>query len=133
MGFNNKNAAPVDPSQCNAPCPGDASEICGGANALSLYTVQPVWQSMGCYSDSTNARTLTASINIAGNTVEKCQAACQANGYRYAGMEFGSQCFCGNSIGNGGAPVSSCAMPCPGDSTEVCGGSNALSLYYLYQ
>ncbi|EAW08575.1 WSC domain protein [Aspergillus clavatus NRRL 1] len=126
------NAGPVA-SGCDTPCAADASQICGGSNALSLYVIVPIWQSLGCYSDSTKARTLSTSYNVAGNTVEKCQAACQAGGYLYAGMEFGSQCFCGNSIDNGGAPTSGCATPCAGDSSEVCGGSNALSIYYLFQ
>ncbi|GIC89485.1 uncharacterized protein Aud_005903 [Aspergillus udagawae] len=127
------NAASVPASQCNIACPADGSQVCGGSNALSLYVVVPIWQSLGCYSDSTKARTLAVSYNVAGNTVEKCQAACKAGGYLYAGMEFGTQCFCGNSIDNGGALTSGCATPCAGDSTEVCGGSNALSMYYLFQ
>lgn len=120
-------------TQCNKECAGDSREICGGSNAINLYTLVPTWQNLGCYSDSTIARTLDTSLNIAGNTVEKCQAECMAGGFIYAGMEFGSQCFCGNAILNDGAPIaaSSCNRPCPGDSAAICGGSNALSLYLV--
>ncbi|GFG01735.1 putative fungistatic metabolite [Aspergillus lentulus] len=123
------NAASVPASQCNIACPADGLQVCSGSNALRLYVVVPIWQSLGCYSDSTKARTLAVSYDIAGNTVEKCQA----GGYLYAGMEFGTQCFCGNPIDNGGVLTSGCATPCAGDSTEVCGGSKALSMYYLFQ
>ncbi|KAL4888328.1 WSC domain-containing protein [Aspergillus ambiguus] len=118
---------------CDTPCPANPSEICGGSNSLSLYAIVPVWQSIGCYSDSTKARTLSMSYNIAGNTVAKCQTACKMGGYIYAGMEYGTQCFCGNTIDNEGAPATGCATPCAGDSSEICGGSNVLSMYYLFQ
>lgn len=98
-----------------------------------MYVIVPIWQSIGCYSDSTLECTLAQLFNIAGNTVEKRQAACQENGYIYAGMEFRTRCFCGNTNDNGGAPASGCGTPCAGDSSEICGGSNALSLYYLFQ
>ncbi|KAF7712666.1 Endochitinase-like family protein [Penicillium ucsense] len=127
------NAAAIDPSNCNIACPQNAAEVCGGSNAISMYAVVPVWQSVGCYSDTTLKRTLAQSFNIAGNTVEKCQAVCQQNGYIYAGMEYGTQCFCGNSIDNGASLTSACGTACPGNSAEICGGANALSMYYLFQ
>ncbi|KAJ5612464.1 hypothetical protein N7510_005658 [Penicillium lagena] len=126
------DSEPISSSSCNMACAADESEICGGSNALSLYVIVPIWQSVGCYSDTTLKRTLAESYNVGGNTVEKCQAACKAGGYIYAGMEFGTQCFCGNTIDNGGAPTSGCGTPCPGDASETCGGANALSLYYLF-
>ncbi|KAJ5825582.1 hypothetical protein N7474_002720 [Penicillium riverlandense] len=127
------DSGPIDSSSCNAACAGDSSEISGGADALSLYFIVPIWQSVGCYSDTTLKRTLAMSYNIGGNTVENCQAACKKDGYIYAGMEFGTQCFCGNTIDNGGAPTSGCGTPCPGDASETCDGANALSLYYLFE
>ena len=38
---------------------------------------------------------------------------------------------CGNEINSPGAPISqsACNQACTGDSTEVCGGPNALQLY----
>lgn len=37
---------------------------------------------------------------------------------------------CGNSIINGGAPASSgCDMNCNGNSAQICGGANRLSVY----
>lgn len=44
-------------------------------------------------------------------------------------MFSGSQCFCGNSIANTAALAGDCLMPCPGNSTEMCGGSNRLTLW----
>jgi len=125
-------AAPVAPESCNLACAGDAAQVCGGSNAVSLYEVTPAWQSLGCYSDKGTARTLSSSAGVPGNTVAKCQAACAAAGFTYAGMEFGSQCFCGNAIQNNAAPLLvGCDKSCPGDAAQTCGGANALSLYVL--
>ncbi|KAL2060629.1 hypothetical protein VTL71DRAFT_9270 [Oculimacula yallundae] len=118
----------ADPATCNKACPGNPLEICGGGDRLSVYKVTPTWQTVGCYTDTTNARTLSASYNIAGNTNEKCQAACQAGGFKYSGTEFGNQCFCGNSIAPTGQVTGDCLTPCQGDATSKCGGINRLSL-----
>ncbi|KAJ5652587.1 WSC domain protein [Penicillium longicatenatum] len=127
------NNAQSGSAGCTIPCPANSAENCGGSNAINMFVTLPMWQSKGCYSDTTLTRTLAASFNVAGLTNEKCQATCKANGYVYSGTEYGSQCFCGNTIDNGGAPASGCGTACAGDSTEICGGSNALSLFYLYQ
>ncbi|KAJ5131970.1 hypothetical protein N7448_006128 [Penicillium atrosanguineum] len=125
--------ASIDSSNCNTVCPQASAEVCGGSNALSLYQVVPIWQSIGCYSDTTLKRTLAHSFNVPGNNVEKCQGVCQDNGYIYAGMEYGSQCFCGNTIDNGATLTSGCGTVCSGNSGEICGGSNSLSMYYRFE
>ncbi|PIL32445.1 hypothetical protein GSI_05147 [Ganoderma sinense ZZ0214-1] len=132
-------------SDCNSPCTGDASEICGAGNRLSVYwngvqpppppTVVPsvgLWESLGCYNDSVNARALPTGVNVPGNfTVEGCTEACFEADFPLAGMEFADQCFCSTAIANGGAPIAAslCNMACAGNSTELCGGPNALNVY----
>lgn len=59
---------------------------------------------------------------------------CAFHGFVYAGVQFGEQCWCGNSLdrtAGAGAPLdaSSCNVPCVGDSTSLCGGSWAITLY----
>lgn len=123
----------VTSAGCTMDCAGDSAQKCGGSNAIRIFSAIPTWQNKGCYSDATNSRTLSTSLNLAGNTNKKCQDACAAAGYKYAGTEFGSQCFCGNSIDNNGAAIAatSCNKACAGDSTTTCGGANALSLFLL--
>jgi hypothetical protein len=99
---------------------------------------------VGCYSDSSTAgRTLTGINTDGGNnmTIEKCAAFCATGnsglGYQYYGLEFASQCYCGNVIANGGVlltPTSTptndtCQMRCTGSQPDICGGPNGLSLY----
>jgi len=122
------------------PCAGNSSELCGGSARLNVYNntaislVTPTfetWKSIGCYSDSINARTLVNPTTVSGSmTVEKCLAACQAANFSFAGLEYSEQCFCGDSFENGGAPVSTgCDMTCVGDRDEICGGPARLSVY----
>lgn len=136
-----------DEPHCNMACQGDPSEICGGPALLNLYNftgTYPIgasvvaaaggWTSRGCYSDSVSSRTLELRIDaLAGSlTVESCVAACQSQSFTIAGLEYAQECWCGNEIKSPGAPTSqsACNQACVGDSTEVCGGPNALQMYY---
>ena len=90
------------------------------------------WSYLGCYTDAVHTRTL---LNVqaanAALTVEACIATCAQGGYTLAGVEFGDQCFCDTTLHNGGSPVvaADCNMPCAGNSAEICGGSDYLSIY----
>lgn len=147
--------ATVDATGCNMVCGGNSSEYCGGANRLNMYQVNStaptpsqsstptasptgpvIVKTIGsylyqdCYSEGTNGRALTGKT-VTGNTIteEVCIAACA--GFTYAGVEYGQECYCGNSLGAGSAPVTDgrCSMTCAANSTEICGGPNGLTLY----
>ncbi|KAF8853197.1 hypothetical protein BDZ45DRAFT_748815 [Acephala macrosclerotiorum] len=68
-------------------------------------------------------------------TIELCAATCI--GSIYFGVEYASQCFCGNDIVTTGPPQyvgllatdGRCNMPCTGNSTEICGGAGGLNVY----
>ncbi|CAI4216450.1 unnamed protein product [Parascedosporium putredinis] len=47
------------------------------------------------------------------------------------GLEYGQECFCGNSFNSGSiaAPITDCNMPCAGNPFEFCGAGNRLSVY----
>lgn len=83
----------------------------------------------GCYTEGTSARALSALSTASGDmTVEKCATFC--SGYSYMGTEYSSECYCGNSIGDGAVLTSSgCLMACAGNQDEYCGGPNRLSFY----
>ncbi|GJE95267.1 copper radical oxidase [Phanerochaete sordida] len=131
-------------SDCNMPCTGDSTEICGAGNRLSVFwsgvppppppeTVPSVgqWESLGCYSDGAT-RTLPNQVNTDGpTTIESCTTACFTAGYPLAGAEFATQCFCGTSFaeGSGPTPLTDCNMVCAGNSSEFCGGPNRLNVY----
>ena len=56
-------------------------------------------------------------------TVKWCVQRCQSLGYRYAGVQDGYQCRCGNSVGkHGTGSPETCRAPCRGNRLETCGG-----------
>ncbi|KAJ3065408.1 hypothetical protein HDU98_011220, partial [Podochytrium sp. JEL0797] len=125
-------------TMCTLTCQGNSTELCGGANAISVYghsAVTPTnptvanWKYLGCFVDSAAPRTISnQQWNLPPLTVEICLAACVTGGFKYGGVEFGSQCFCGNT-----APTvalsNACTSSCNGNAAELCGGANAISVY----
>lgn len=61
-------------------------------------------------------------------TPQVCSAYCTNAGYEVSGVEYGSQCYCDHVVPSVGA--SNCNVPCSGDSSQVCGGANALNVVY---
>lgn len=66
-------------------------------------------------------------------TIENCQDACLSLAYTFAGVEYGSECWCDDELQNDAGPATDgeakCAMPCNGDSEQMCGGPDRLNLY----
>ncbi|GFP60137.1 WSC domain-containing protein ARB_07867 [Trichoderma asperellum] len=149
----------VDDSNCNYYCGGDINQVCGGngdgteafislfADSLSTNSTTPPpptggpvvnpgvdgYVSIGCYTEATNARALPYELDTDKRTVKECVDACKASHYTYAGVEYGGECWCGDSFGDGSvsAPITDCGMTCNDNSTEYCGGSNRLNVYKL--
>ena len=85
----------------------------------------------GCWSDQ-NPHSLTNLLYTSNdNTIQRCTSVCAQGGNTIAGINFGTQCFCGTALTYLATQVidSSCATPCPGNASEICGGSNRLSLF----
>ena len=103
------------------------------SSATSAATGLPSgWSYKGCYIDNANGRILINGQPASNTmTVEKCVAACQTAGYSVAGMEYSSECYCGNAVINGGKLTtdSQCSMTCSGNSAEKCGAGSRMSIY----
>ena len=90
------------------------------------------WKYVGCYDDSIhNPSTLPFDTfgPFDNMTVELCISSCKGNGYRYAGLEYYGSCFCGDAIQGTLDDPSVCNTPCTGNTSETCGGANALSVW----
>ncbi|KAJ9633336.1 hypothetical protein H2204_007053 [Knufia peltigerae] len=85
---------------------------------------------VSCYTEATAGRALS-SVALADNsfTIQTCASNCTQ--YRYFGVEYGRECYCGNSLAAGSVPATDgrCNMPCAGNSTLLCGGPGGLTLY----
>ena len=85
---------------------------------------------IGCFDDSSD-RLLNGSYKqTPGNTVESCGVYCGGLGFKYAGLEFGNQCFCGSDLPSN-ATAAACDTPCAGNDRETCGGTWTLSIYEI--
>lgn len=87
---------------------------------------------IGCGLDNAGARTLKDELLTGDDmTVEKCIDFCKGKSSKYAGIVYGSQCYCGGGVADDRKPgtASNCLMKCGGDESEVCGGADAISLY----
>ena len=64
------------------------------------------------------------------NSIAFCKKACFKEGFKYAGVEYANECFCGNKMPTTIAPKQSdCNMDCSGNKSQKCGGGNRLNLY----
>ncbi|KAI8257501.1 Xylosyltransferase oxt [Colletotrichum sp. SAR11_239] len=90
------------------------------------------WKLLGCFKDS-NIRTLDGdpSDYFAGSmSNEKCIAHCASMGFKLAGTEYGTECWCGNMFQIAERlPRDQCNKPCDGLSTDICGGDWAATVY----
>ncbi|KAJ1337595.1 WSC domain-containing protein [Microdochium nivale] len=139
--------AKLSEDKCNFKCNGDSNQICGGDDAVNIYTdptFNPIssisvsdYKYVGCWTDDAPAPLAKAvfykqdQLDADNLTNEKCFAACLAKGYPYAGTEWSRECYCGVVVGDGTALTdqSECTKTCTGDSTQICGGDARLSLY----
>ncbi|KAF9457691.1 WSC domain-containing protein [Collybia nuda] len=127
--------------ECNMACSGDASESCGAGNRINIYhdgiadavVVETVssWKYQGCYADNVDARILSQRINVSGGlTPSKCTASCKSNGFSYSGLEYSTECWCGdNLMSSNQVDGNECHMTCDGDRTKLCGGRSRITLY----
>ena len=101
------------------------------------------WQ--GCYDDDGGQKALGIRVLADSRdtmTIELCLSACLQLSYVYAGLEYGSECYCGPLIEPPHAPVYgntstqdiiiTCSNPefaCQGNKAQMCGGFAAIGIY----
>lgn len=104
------NGTEAAAGDCNMPCAGDATQVCGAGDRLSVVSKGPPvailppapaqtvgnWTYQGCYSDNVNqVHVLAQQILFPGNmTPSMCLDRCAAFGFMAAGLEYGDECYC---------------------------------------
>ena len=130
---------------CTMPCAGDASQLCGGAGAIQVYSTDGVtyptpvngfpergWSYAGCMTDDPANRTLARRVESGPILSSRiCNRACQLAGLTFSGLEFGKECWCGNSVNSAATYANhfDCRMRCEGTPGEICGGVNRMDVY----
>ncbi|XP_035445295.2 xylosyltransferase oxt [Spodoptera frugiperda] len=88
---------------------------------------------LGCYADQKKLRLLTGFYGNYANTnsPSACLDICIQAGFMYAGVQYASECFCGESLPQASAAVADhlCDMKCPGNATQHCGGYFTMNIY----
>lgn len=89
------------------------------------------WIAKGCWLDPLKPRTLPTRAQLSEKTTNSgCIKYCQSKGFKYAGTEYGNECFCGNDISSSTKkPEADCNMACAGNAKEKCGGPGRLTLW----
>jgi len=85
---------------------------------------------MGCYRDADDRDLTYGPMTDNDITPDKCVQDCLSQGYHYAGVQHGNECFCGHSYGkHGQVEDRECDMPCSGADHLKCGGPWANRIY----
>jgi hypothetical protein len=106
------------------------------AGSAPAQVARPVFQEapLGCFADQgdpqgTNGRDLAGSIwSDAKMTNSLCRSRCGGQGFKYAGTQYSTYCFCGNDYGKFG-PSNACTTRCAGNFREFCGGAWANTVF----
>jgi len=144
--------------QCTTACGGNSDQICGDAWTNSVYAVCPTGyygsnceyvcencdgacnsktgeclvvpasSYMGCYKDTAVRAMPTLALNVPTLTLQQCIAACRTAGFKYAGAQFYTFCFCGESYDRFGV-APQCTTVCGGNSDQICGDAWTNSVY----
>ncbi|KAH7131126.1 hypothetical protein EDB81DRAFT_605748, partial [Dactylonectria macrodidyma] len=143
----------VDPDECAVSCEGLVTEACGASKRIIIYenlayepppssedpsspvptaTVLPSvesFQSPSCYIDGSSPVVLTNGSSTRDDmTVEDCIEL--ADGWRYAGLENGSDCLWGDLVvSSQQTDQAECTSGCAGKTTVACGARNRLLVY----
>ncbi len=81
-----------------------------------------IWNYKGCYTEATTGRALSSaklsgSSSTFGMTIEACVKFCYGKGYTKSGVEYGQECYCGNTLDASSVWATNqndCSTTCPG-------------------
>lgn len=90
-------------------------------------------RSLGCFKDDKKHRLLPGFYSNfkETNSPKKCIQMCLQSGYLYAGVQYSTECFCGNKEppADTKLPDPSCNMKCPAEPKSACGGYYTINVY----
>ncbi|KAL7022478.1 hypothetical protein ACKWTF_012256 [Chironomus riparius] len=90
-------------------------------------------RSIGCFKDNKKNRLLSKLYSNfkESNSPKKCINFCLLSGYLYSGLQYSTECFCGNTEPDikHKLPDSSCNMKCSADQKAICGGYFTMNVF----
>ncbi|KAF7950917.1 uncharacterized protein EAE97_002469 [Botrytis byssoidea] len=105
---------------------------------VNSTTGQTIYNYLGCFQESNIGPRLLPNqgytLNVTANSNNMCQEACYGLAqYSFAGTEYTSQCWCGNTpppLASQDPTNALCNFACPRDPTDGCGGTGYISVFY---
>ena len=95
-------------------------------------TFLDLWEGT-CVKDSPSRVLPTYIKGLSNLTPAVCIKACKAKKFRYAGVQFANECFCGNDAPDTRiAPMNECNIYCPGDWSVPCGGYWRMNVFHTH-
>ncbi|KAM7216257.1 WSC domain containing protein [Rhypophila decipiens] len=137
----NQGSIETAAEECSFSCPGNSAETCGAGGRLTLYTrnsdasapaLPSTYRALGCHSEPTGGRALSAKVTRADDmTIQKCADICRASNFLVFGLEYYTECYCGNDLAPGSAvaPETDCSFRCAGNPNELCGGDWRINVF----
>jgi hypothetical protein len=99
------------------------------ALCLGLASAGCTVSDVECYADDLKHRVFPTMALDGGMTQQYCAQLCFNKKMAMAGVEFSTQCFCGNTIPTDAKKSTKCTMACGADKSEMCGGYDAISIF----
>ncbi|KAL1416708.1 hypothetical protein MTO96_027605 [Rhipicephalus appendiculatus] len=87
---------------------------------------------LGCFRDDRKSRIFERlASRTRSNSRRHCVGLCLRLGFAWAGLQYGSECFCGKErpAANLTLPSRYCDMVCPANDSELCGGYLAMDVF----
>ena len=143
-GCNNVTSGPARAASggCTAAPPTiNKVNLTSSSEILDLTSAAKVghWQYIGCQADNGVVKALsTAKYNDSHNmTIDSCVAFCKSKNLPLAGMEFGSECYCGSQLSTisplrnatSCTSLNTALMSCTGNNTQYCGAPSLLTIF----
>ncbi|CAF2079390.1 unnamed protein product [Rotaria magnacalcarata] len=114
-------------------------DIFGSILIFGVGSINPIKSYVGCFKDSRHQRELNGlakPLTSSSMTVTLCINYCADHDFNFAGLQFRSECYCGNSLSTrtkkediyDDASIC-CSWTCSGQLNETCGGDLCNSIY----
>ena len=96
----------------------------------------PIVYYLGCFADAEERALPDSLLHSDEMTHQLCFAHCSNGGFRYAGLQYSIQCFCGrDGVAydiHGQREETECRSTCRGDADQICGGAWRMNIYALH-
>ncbi|XP_067289512.1 sialate:O-sulfotransferase 1 isoform X2 [Pseudorasbora parva] len=110
---------------------GNAEQKSSSKHNLSHKEARRKGTYIGCFINNETEHALGGTVlyDFRKMTSTLCQDTCSESGFRYAGLEYGAECHCGNRVCSRRARGEDCNLDCRGEKGSPCGGVERMSVY----